>query len=266
MKVIIESGATKTAWCAGGLRFETAGMNFAHQSAEFLRGILADAASRIGPGVEEVHLYAAGLIGEPPVDLGEFFPGADIECASDLLAAARAVCGHGEGIAAIIGTGSNSCRYDGERIVANFHGGGYIIGDEGGAASLGRMFIADFVKDLVPPELADAFAAAGFETDYGAIVAKVYRSEAPAKYFGSVAPVVTANMHIPYARELVLNNFRAFFERALLRYGKGLPVGVIGGFAKALEFELRAVGAEYGISFTSIAASPMEGLIKYHGI
>lgn len=265
MKVIIESGATKTAWCAGSLRFETAGMNFAHQSAEFLRSILREAADRIGTGVEEVHLYAAGLIGEPPVDLREFFPGATLECASDLLAAARAVCGHSEGIAAIIGTGSNSCRYDGEKIVANFHGGGYIIGDEGGAASLGRLFVADFIKDLVPAELAAAFAEK-FDPSYGAIVKNVYRSEAPAKYFGSVAPVVTAHLDIPYARELVMKNFRAFFERALLRYGSGLPVGVIGGFAKALEPQLREVGAEFGISFTSIEASPMEGLIRYHGI
>ena len=265
MKLIIESGATKTSWCTGPVRFETAGMNFAHQSGEFLRGILADAAGRIGPGVDEVHLYAAGLIGKPPVDLCEFFPGADVEYASDLLAAARAVCGRSEGVAAILGTGSNSCLYDGEKIVANFHSGGYIIGDEGGAASLGRMFVADFIKDLVPSELAQAFSAK-FDSSYAGIVGNVYRSGAPAKYFGSIAPVITANLHIPYAARLVADNFRAFFERALLRYGKGLPVGIIGGFAAAMEKQLREVAAEYGVVISSISASPLEGLIRYHGI
>ena len=266
MKLIIESGATKTSWCTSRARFETAGMNFAHQSADALRAIIGPAALQIGPGVEEVHLYGAGIIGQPPVDLGEFFPGADIECASDLLAAARAVCGRSEGIAAILGTGSNSCLYDGEKIVANIHGGGYIIGDEGGAASLGRMFLADFIKDLVPEELAKAFIDAGFDPSYGGIVENVYRSGAPAKYFGSIAPVVTANLHIPYAARLVADNFRSFFERTIVRYGKGLPVGVIGGFAAAMEKQLREVAAEYGIDIKSISASPLEGLIRYHGI
>ena len=265
MKLIIESGATKTSWCTGSMRFETAGMNFAHQDAGFLRGIISGAAEQIGPGVDEVHLYAAGLLGKPPVDLNEFFPGASLECASDLLAAARAVCGHSEGVAAILGTGSNSCLYDGKRIVANIHGGGYIIGDEGGAASLGRMFVADFIKDLVPEELASAFREK-FDSSYGGIVENVYRGGAPAKYFGSIAPVVTANLHIPYARKLVADNFRAFFERALLRYGKGLPLGIIGGFAAAMKPQLQEVAAEYGVVISSISASPLEGLIKYHGI
>ena len=94
----------------------------------------------------------------------------------------------------------------------------------------------------------------------------VYRGGAPAKYFGSIAPVVTANLHIPYARKLVADNFRAFFERALLRYGKGLPLGIIGGFAAAMKPQLQEVAAEYGVVISSISASPLEGLIKYHGI
>ena len=265
MKLIIESGATKTSWCTETMRFATAGMNFAHQNADALRDIIGLAATQIGHGITEVHLYGAGLIGQPPVDLTEFFPGADVEYASDLLAAARAVCGHNEGVAAILGTGSNSCLYDGEKIVANFHSGGYIIGDEGGAASLGRMFVADFIKDLVPSELAQAFSAK-FDSSYGGIVENVYRGGAPAKYFGSIAPIITANLHIPYAAKLVADNFRSFFERALLRYGKGLPVGIIGGYAAAMEKPLREVAAECGVVISSISASPLEGLIRYHGI
>lgn len=269
MKLIIESGATKTSWCVlgGGTtsRFETEGMNFAHQSEEALRGIIGPAAIQIGGGIREVHLYGAGILGKPPVDLTDFFPGADVEYASDLLAAARAVCGRSEGVAAILGTGSNSCLYDGEKIVANYHSGGFIIGDEGGAASLGRMFVADFIKDLVPEELASAFSER-FDPSYGGIVENVYRSGAPAKYFGSIAPVITSHMDIPYARKLVADNFRAFFERALLRYGKSLPVGIIGGFAAAMEKQLREVAAEYGVVISSISASPLEGLIRYHGI
>ena len=136
MIIIVESGATKTDWCsvaANGktINVKTAGMNVAVMPAEALSAIIAEAAPALNPEKEkvtEVHFYAAGLIvpeGQkvPEVainldkELNKFFPGAEMEYASDLLDAARAVCGHEPGIAAIMGTGSNSCFFDGEKIV-----------------------------------------------------------------------------------------------------------------------------------------------------
>jgi len=268
MKLIVESGATKTDWCFPGngtvRHVHTAGMNFSHMGTDAIRKIVGEAASRIGPGVDEVYLYAAGLIGEPPVDFQEFFPGAKVECASDLLAAARAVCGHGEGIAAILGTGSNSCHFDGERIVRNVRGGGFIIGDEGGAAALGKQFVADFIKDLVPDGIARAFRER-FDGDYAAIVRNVYREGTPAKYFGSIAPLLTENASDPYVNRLIVNNFRSFIERSLLQYDR-LPVGVVGGFGFACRDILRSLGPQYGITWSKFIASPMEGLIDYYGL
>ena len=161
MKLIVESGATKTDWCAIGRdgavqRLQTPGMNLSSISAEANAAVFADAVDHFS-GVDEVYFYAAGLL-EFPTELDrvfkERFPKARCEYASDLVAAARAACGHEPGIAVILGTGSNTCQYDGEKMVRNIHGGGFIIGDEGSAAVLGKLFLADLVKVLVPEAIA----------------------------------------------------------------------------------------------------------------
>ena len=272
-KLIIDSGATKTDWCllapdGTAQRFATPGMNLSTIGVAENRAVLEEALGRISE-VSEIHFYAAGLLGETAQEaidavLRTRFPAADIEYASDLLAAARAVCGHAPGIAAIIGTGSNTCLYDGHQIVKNVHGGGFIIGDEGSAAALGREFLADFIKDLVPEDIAADFAAR-FESDYAAIVRNVYRSATPSRYLGSIAPFLCERAAKPYVKSLIENNFRNFFERALLQYDR-LPVGVVGGFGAACRPLLEQLGEGYGITFSRFVKSPMEGLVDYHGL
>ena len=272
MILIVESGATKTDWCAvtrGGSvvdRLQTPGMNLSTISAEANAAVFAEAVSHFS-GVDAVHFYAAGLL-EFPVELDrvfkERFPGARCEYASDLVAAARAACGHEHGIAAILGTGSNTCQYDGEKMVRNIHGGGFIIGDEGSAAALGRMFLADLVKDLVPEDLARDFSAF-HEADYASVVRNVYKNPAPSRYLGSLAPFLLKHRGDAYVDALVDRNFRDLFERALVRYDR-LPVGVVGGFGCACRADLERLGAEYGLTFTRFIPSPMEGLIVYHGV
>ena len=271
MILIVESGATKTDWCAlapGGRvqRLQTPGMNLSSISAGANAGVLKDAVERFS-GVDEVHFYAAGLLAFPAeLDrvFKERFPDARCEYASDLLAAARAACGHEAGLAAILGTGSNTCHYDGEKIVRNIHGGGFIIGDEGSAAALGRMFLADLVKDLVPQDVADAFAAT-HEAGYADIVRQVYRSDAPSRYLGSLAPFILDHRDNPYVESLIDRNFRDLFERTLVRYDR-LSVGVVGGFGCACRGDLERLGAEYGLTLSRFIPSPMEGLIAYHGV
>ena len=271
MILIVESGATKTDWClvdAGRpvRRMQTPGMNLSSISAEANAAVFADALTAFSD-VDEVHFYAAGLL-EFPTELDvmfrERFPHADCEYASDLLAAARAACGHAEGIAAILGTGSNTCHFDGGKIVRNIHGGGFIIGDEGSAAALGRMFLADLVKDLVPADIAEPFAAS-HEAGYADIVRNVYKSPAPSRYLGSLAPFLLEKRGNAYIDALVDRNFRDLFERTLTRYDR-LPVGVVGGFGCACQADLERLGAEYGLTFSRFIPSPMEGLIDYHGL
>lgn len=284
MIIIVESGATKTDWCAvqqdGSLvEVKTAGMNVATMPAEAINKIIAEAASRLNPAgesVTEVHFYAAGLIvpeGEKvpasainlDKELRSFFPDAEMEYASDLLDAARAVCGHEPGVAVILGTGSNSCFYDGEKIVKNVRSAGFILGDEGGGACLGKLFMADFLKGLVPEPVSSEFASE-FEVDYMTVVKNVYRSEAPSKYLGEFAPWILERYdRCEYVRNLVDTNFRNFIERALKQYDiANYPVGVVGGFGFHQQDKLRKVAAEYGIRFSDIIAAPIEGLVKYH--
>lgn len=284
MIIIVESGATKTDWCAVAadgsvIPVRTAGMNIATMPIEAIKAIINEAAPQLNPNgekVTELHYYAAGLIipeGEkiPPVaknldaSLKEYFPDAEMEYASDLLDAARAVCGHKPGIAAIMGTGSNSCLYDGKNIVKNVRSAGFILGDEGGGACLGKMFMADFLKGLVPEPVSSEFAR-DFQVDYFTVVQKVYKSDAPSKYLGEFAPWIMARYDsCDYVRDLVDRNFRNFIERALSQYDiKKYPVGVVGGFGYAHQEKLRKVAAEYDIRFSEIIATPIEGLIKYH--
>ncbi|MBR5385213.1 MAG: ATPase [Bacteroidales bacterium] len=283
MIVIVESGATKTDWCGIGAdgslhSVKTAGMNVATMTTESIKAIILEAVPGLNPSgeaVKEVHFYAAGLIatgnGVPEavknldIVLRDLFPGAEIEYASDLLDAARSVCGHEPGIAAIMGTGSNSCFYDGEKIVKNIRSGGFILGDEGGGAVLGRMFMADFLKNQMPAELAEEFASK-YKVDYMTVVQNVYKGTAPSKYLGEFAPFIMSHYgKIDYVTELAERNFRNFIERALCQYDiKNYPVGVVGGFGYANREILVRLGAEYGIRFSKIIAAPMEGLVEYH--
>ena len=156
-QLIIDCGATK----AGGCRKvdETSrsvrppGVHLGQSTVEKLNEIIGEAAAQIGPGVEDIHLYAAGLLEKPAVDFGRWFPGASIEYASDMLGAARAVCGHNPGIAAILGTGANTCEYDGKNMGWKVDCGGFILGDEGSGAVLGKLFLTDFIKNYMPEEL-----------------------------------------------------------------------------------------------------------------
>ena len=286
MILIVESGATKTDWCAAALDMEpinvrTAGMNLATMPQETIEEIVREAVSAfkdkgLVDDVAEVHFYAAGLIvpeGEriPQQAKGldnvlrSLFPGAGMEYASDLLDAARAVCGHRPGIAAIMGTGSNSCLFDGEKVVKNVRSAGFILGDEGGGARLGKMFMSDFLKGLVPEPVSSDFAK-DFKVDYMTVVQNVYRGDAPSKYLGSFAPWILERYDTcEYVRDLVDQNFKDFIERALRQYDiDKYPVGVVGGFGYANKAILEKVAEPYGIRFSSIIATPIEGLVEYH--
>lgn len=286
MILIVESGATKTDWCSAApdkesVNVRTAGMNLATMNQDVIESIVREAvaafkADGLADEVTEVHFYAAGLIvpeGEKVPSqakgldevLRALFPGAEIEYASDLLDAARAVCGHKPGIAAIMGTGSNSCLFDGEKVVKNVRSAGFILGDEGGGARLGKLFMSDFLKGLVPEPVASDFAR-DFKVDYMTVVQNVYRGEAPSKYLGSFAPwILERYASSEYVRDLVEQNFKDFIQRALVQYDiEKYPVGVVGGFGYANREILKKVAEPYGIRFSTIIPTPIEGLVEYH--
>lgn len=265
MKIIAECGATKTDWCAifsdGTTRkIRSEGVNFAVMSGQAADEIIRKAVIALSSGgelVSEMFVYAAGQV--------ENRSGGSVEYASDMLGAARAVCGHNPGIAAVLGTGSNSCFFDGRDIVKNVRSGGFILGDEGSASCLGKKFLSDFLKGFVPQEMADDFAGK-HESDYPAIVRNVYKCETPSRYLGSLAPwILDWYGRCDYARNLVEDNFREFFRRSILQYDTAsYGAGIVGGFAYACRDIISGVAGEFGVRITDIVESPIDGLIEYH--
>lgn len=275
MILIIESGATKSDWLAisrdGRQEFTAslAGMNISTAGTDFLAEVIAGAAALLPcDKISEVFLYTAGVPSEEKVQILrklflQSFPGITSFCVeSDLLAAARAVCGHDSGIAAIIGTGSNSCFYDGGKITEHVNCGGFIIGDEGSAAKLGSIFLADHIKGLVPAEVDDDFNAR-FDGSYSGIVSRIYSAAAPSAYLGSIAPFILSHYSNPYIKEMVDGNFKAFFSRCICRYPKA-PIGFAGGFAWACRGIISEIAAEYGLEISCFVKSPIENLAAYH--
>ena len=183
------------------------------------------------------------------------------------LAAARALWGDSPGIVAILGTGSNSCSYDGTRITANVRPGGYILGDEGGGAALGRRFLADYIKNLTPGTLSERFREQ-YRLDYADIVNSVYKSPNPAGFLASFAPfIIEAAGKDGYCRSLVTENVRAFITRSLLSYRQGnevLEVGVAGSVGMACSRWLESIGKDYNVNFRKFMSSPVEALAGYH--
>ena len=278
MKIIADCGATKSEWrilhSDGNVSNLTAqGINASAMSVESIIRIISDIKEQISAtdtSDAEVYLYMAGLPSEEltadiTAAFNQKFNVSSIEFHSDLTAAARAVCGHEPGIAAILGTGSNSCQYDGENIVKQVYSGGFILGDEGSAATLGRMFISDFIKGLVPPEIAEEFKSR-FPSDYGSIVASIYKSSgSPSGYLGSFAPFIMEHYGHPYIKEMVDGNFRSFFRRCIKQYDTEINcVGIVGGFGYALQETIRAIASEEGLSVSSFIRTPINGLIEYH--
>ncbi len=274
--IICESGATNADWRVienGGqvIREISSGINVSTMKIEIIESIIKDVSERL-PAVryDEIHFYTAGVI-TPSIEnalydlLKKCFTVSQIEIQNDLVASARAACGHAPGIAAIMGTGSNSCQWDGERIVRHVKSGGFIIGDDGSASVLGKLFISDFIKGLVPEEIAFGYSER-YPSDYHEIVEMVYHNQcSPSAWLGSLCPFIMSHYSHPYIKNLVDGNVRAFVDRSLMQYEvEKYPVAIIGGFGNALKDIVRPIFEENGIRIRAFIPSPIEELIRFH--
>lgn len=272
MKAIADSGSTKCEWIFGDgdriLRFRTAGINAVQQSPDVIRAVLAE----LPPldGVEELRFYGAGCGDSFPEAsavlrrelAARFGPGTAIGLGSDLLGAARALFGRGEGIACILGTGSNSCHCRGGEIVANVPPLGYVLGDEGSGAVLGRNLVNGIFKGMIP--LREEFLHT-FALTYAGLIRRVYREPAANRFLASFAPFIRAHLDCAPVREMVVRSFGEFAARSLSGYPAGLPVAFVGGVAAHFEEPLREAMAAAGREVVRIVCSPAEELWKYHG-
>lgn len=284
MKLIVESGATKTAWRAvtddGAVRqVVTDGLSPTCLDEEYTRHIVGQAVPELNPSgsrVDRIFFYGAGLVSRKSASsigdaLNLWCPFAQVEYHSDLLASCRALFGDGSGVVAIMGTGSNSCLYEDGRIVRNIRPGGYILGDEGSAVCLGRTFLADYVKGLLPKPVEEDFVKE-FGLDYSRIVSKVYKEQAVSAFMASIAPFVVDHAENDgYMSEMVDSCVESFIVRALSRYAEDVSslsdarkVGVTGSFGFACRNRIESVGRRYDLEFVRFLKSPIDELVKYH--
>ena len=279
MKLVVDSGSTKTDWGFFNTVYDlkavkTQGINPCHQSEEEIRSIIRNELlpnmQNIDPAaITEVFYYGAGcatesICAQMAAILKEFIPNATIAVDSDMLGAARALCGHAEGVACVLGTGSNSCLYNGKEIVDQVPSLGYILGDEGSSAALGRRLIGDCLKRQLPEAVSREFLER-YSLTKESIIESVYRKPLPNRFIAGFAPFVYDKRAVPEVHKMIIQCFSEFFTRNVINYHKPwLPVHFVGSLAGSFAEELKETADSLGMTIGKIEASPMSGLVDYH--
>jgi len=278
MILIADAGATKIQWVvihdgkASG-PIETAGFN-----PYFMEpGILMDAVEKdlvpfINPGyIQDVYYYGAGcstMFKRNIVEdvLKDVFDKADFEIYHDLLGAARALFVDKEGIACILGTGSNSCLYDGKNILENVTSLGYLFGDEGSGAYLGKLWLTEYLRGRMPEHLKNLFDKR-FGYSLENILDAVYSKPHPNQFLSSFSLFLGDLKDDEFVKGLVKKNFQDFFQEQVTQYTnyQQQPLGVIGSVGYHFQDIFKEVAEEYHLKINKMIKSPIEGLVEYHG-
>ncbi len=276
MVLIADSGSTKTHWCvveneAIVTEIFTDGINPFYQTdmeiIELLDNQLIPHLQSVE--IDSIYFYGAGCsFPEKKIlvsrALVRFFVNSIIEIQSDLLAAARSLFQYEKGIACILGTGSNSCFYDGKEIAANVSPLGFILGDEGSGAVLGKLLVADCLKNQLPESLKQKFLKK-YELTPEIILENVYKKPFPNRFLAKFTPFLLEHLDEPAIFNLVFDSFDAFFVRNVMQYPlEDIKVGVVGSIAHYFRDTLEIVAFERGIEISEIVQNPMQGLVKYH--
>jgi len=272
--LIADSGSTKTDWIlqsASGdiLEIRTSGINPVRDSQNVIFNIVQNQLlPSLNVNVDEIHFYGAGCISPFKESvtsvLHSLFPTASINVESDLLGAARALCGKEPGIACILGTGSNSCYYDGNSIVQNVSPLGYILGDEGSGAVLGRMFLGMLLKDERMEKVKQLFLE-HYRLTIPEILSKVYREPQPNVFLASLMPFVHEHRNEPLVQQLLQSQFALFLQRNVKSYHQNeLPVNFVGSIAYHFFSELSISVRTEGLILGEILEKPSKKLLFYH--
>ncbi len=275
MILIADSGSTKTDWSLikGSCirhQFTTQGINPFHQSSTQIEKILSEEViPAIDTPISEIHFYGAGCTPEKSVILKDslqklFSDAITVEVNSDLLGAARALCGRQPGIVCILGTGSNSCYYTGKQIVNNTPALGYILGDEGSGAYLGKRLVSDCLKKQLPEDICNSFLQR-FNLTQADIIEKVYRQPLPNRFLAGLSRFLAENREKECIHQLLVDCFNDFIQRNLLVYPIA-PLYFTGSISHYYSVELKEAADRHGLCIASIAERPMEGLIAYHSV
>ncbi|OJU55030.1 MAG: ATPase [Bacteroidales bacterium 45-6] len=276
MIIVADGGSTKVDWAfidKGELlkRIQTQGANPFYRSSEDMTeewrvNLLPETDQQ---PIESVHFFGAGCANAEKNEvvrkaIHSALEVNKIELGSDLLGAAKALCGRRPGIACILGTGSNSGDYDGEKLIENVSPLGYILGDEGSGAVLGKLFVGACLKNQFSPGMKEAFLKETGLTPAD-IVDRVYRGSLPNRFLASFAPFIKKNLHEAEVYDLVARSFEDFLRRNVMQYDyQNRPVHFTGSVAFHFQVVLKEVADRLELKVGNIVASPMEGLIAYY--
>ncbi|MCK9422460.1 MAG: ATPase [Bacteroidales bacterium] len=277
MKLIADSGSTKTIWILmehGDLQntVQTAGLNPYFHSSETVEVTLQTELFPYikGENISELHFYGAGCSTQNNEmmirnALQLVCRNADIWIYHDILGAARALFGHSKGIAGILGTGCNSCYYDGQSVFTGVDSLGYIFGDEGAGSYLGKKFMEKYLKKQVPSELKAQFDQ-HYHYTLEDILNALYNKPYPNRFLASLSYFLAPRQQDSFVHQLVLESFLAFFDTQIKQYTdyRILPVSFIGSIAYYYSDILREAAKEEKIGIGKILQNPVEGLMEYH--
>lgn len=270
-----DSGATKTDWCLLQqeevvCRFKTKGISPIFQTQ---KEIDKEIKENVYPQLKDISLkaiyfYGSGCIPEK-IDsvrsaIQSSFSVDEIEVNSDLIGAAHALCGSKNGIACILGTGSNSCEWNGREITNQVSPLGFILGDEGSGAHMGKMLVSDLLKNQLQRELKEKFLKQ-YKLTQATIIENVYRKPYPSRFLASISPFLLQNIENELIKSIVKKSFSDFFERNVMQYNyKNNEVHFVGSIAYYYASILKEVAIEKEITIGKIEQSPIEGLINYY--
>ncbi len=278
MIIIADGGSTKTNWCllneeGEKIYFNTEGYNPYFSDTDYI----IDSLKKHVPQdiavdkVTEVYYYGAGVHNEEKAEIVEkalaaHFKKSKVFVGHDLLAAARALLGHQKGFAAILGTGTNTCIYDGKDIALNIDSLAYILGDEGSGCYIGKKLLADYIRGYMPEEVREVFWNT-YKITADEIMDNVYTKPLPNRFCASFSKFVYDNpVNIEYSRNIVKSSFIAFFENLVIHYPnyKDYTFNCIGSVGYNFRNVLEELANQYGMKVGRIIRSPIDDLVKYH--
>lgn len=275
MILIADSGSTKTNWSLIENNrlvqsLGTKGMNPYFQSESEIENELSNILlpHLENKPVEAVYFYGAGCTVEK-IELmqkiiGYCLSAELVEVNSDLLGAARCLCGCEAGIVGILGTGSNSGFYDGKVIAKNIPALGFVLGNEGAGDSLGRRFVSDLLKDMINDEIKEIFLNK-YHLTAGEIIERVYKQPFPNRFLASLTPFIEEHLDIPEIQQIVIDNFCDFFNRNIKHYDyQHYCTNLVGSIAFYFKRLLIIAACQCNIRLGKIVQNPMAGLIDYH--
>jgi N-acetylglucosamine kinase-like BadF-type ATPase len=276
VRLIADSGATKAEWVliSNGKKKKifTQGISPYFLNTEQIAGLVqTELCSKLkNITVEEIYYYGTGCANPENVKsikkaLRKVFPQANIDVNTDLMAAARAVCRHEKGIACILGTGSNSCYYDGKAIKKNSPGIGYVLGDEGSGAYLGKKVIQYYLYNTFDEDLRARFDAK-FVTNKVEILDSVYKKPLPNRYLAGFTMFLAENRGHYMIENIIEDGLNDFFFQHLCKYNEvwKYPVSFVGSVADGFKDVVQQLCNSYEFELGTILKNPMQGLVKYH--